>query len=144
MIYLLDTNVCIPYLNGRAPAIRTNLQARKPSEIRVCSVVKAELFAGAQKSTDPIKSLAKQRTFLAPFLSLPFDDAAADFYASIRAHLETRGLPTGSYDMQIAAIALANGCTLITNNVVEFSRVQHLMLEDWEVEPDASNPQPGA
>ena len=67
MIYLLDSNVCIRYLNGRSPAIRTNLQAHMPDDIRVCSVVKAELFAGAHKSRNPVEALAKQRLFFDVF-----------------------------------------------------------------------------
>ena len=35
--------------------------------------------------------------------------------------------------MQIAAIALANSCSLVTHNTSEFSRVPGLMLEDWQV-----------
>jgi tRNA(fMet)-specific endonuclease VapC len=46
--------------------------------------------------------------------------------------LARRGLPIGPYDLQIAAIALANDCTLVTHNIAEFSRVEKLRLEDWE------------
>jgi len=35
--------------------------------------------------------------------------------------------------MQIAAIALATGCTLVTHNTKEFSRVSGLLLEDWQI-----------
>jgi tRNA(fMet)-specific endonuclease VapC len=35
--------------------------------------------------------------------------------------------------MQIAAIARALGCTLVTHNTSEFSRVPGLTLEDWEL-----------
>ena len=38
----------------------------------------------------------------------------------------------GPYDLLIAAIALANGCTLVTHNTQEFSRIPGLVLEDWE------------
>ena len=34
--------------------------------------------------------------------------------------------------MLIAAIALANGLTLVTHNTREFGRVPHLLLEDWQ------------
>jgi predicted nucleic acid-binding protein len=33
--------------------------------------------------------------------------------------------------MMIAAIALANGLTLITNNVAHFARIPNLPLENW-------------
>src|SRR5690349_21417366 len=103
-IYLLDTNTCIRYLNGRAPSIRAHLQTLRPSQVAVCSVVKAELFAGAGKSTDPERSRARQERFLARFVSLPFDDHAAEIYGRIRAVLERAGIPIGPYDLQIAAI----------------------------------------
>ena len=52
----------------------------------------------------------------------------------IRVQLETRGIPIGVYDLQIAAIALANNLTLVTHNTREFRRVDGLQVEDWEVE----------
>ena len=133
MTYLLDTNVCIKYLNGKAPKVRLRLQSHRPEEIRVCSIVKGELFAGARKSTNPVRTLARQQAFLAVFASLPFDDAAADAYGRIRAHLESVGTPMGPHDTQIAAIALASGCTLVTDNTREFSGVPGLPIENWEM-----------
>jgi tRNA(fMet)-specific endonuclease VapC len=44
------------------------------------------------------------------------------------------GTPIGAYDLQIAAIALANNLILVTHNVNEFSRVEGLQIEDWEAE----------
>jgi tRNA(fMet)-specific endonuclease VapC len=44
------------------------------------------------------------------------------------------GTPIGSYDLQIAAIALANNLTLVTHNMREFERIEGLQIEDWEVE----------
>jgi tRNA(fMet)-specific endonuclease VapC len=105
MKYLLDTNTCIRHLNRRSPAIIDKLATLPPDEIAVCSVVKAELFAGAQKSQQPTRTLQRQRAFLDQFVSLPFDDAAADQFGRIRAVLEAAGTPIGPYDLQIAAIA---------------------------------------
>ena len=75
---------------------------------------------------------AKVEAILQPYVSLPFDDAAADVHAQIRRHHESLGTPIGPYDLQIAAIALVNGCTVVTHNTNEFSRVPGLALEDWE------------
>lgn len=133
MSFLLDTNVCIRYLSGRSPAILRQLRNQNPDLICVCSVVKSEMFYGAMKSQDPLGNLHRQEAFFAPFRSLPFDDGAARIFGEIRADLTRQGLPIGPYDLQIAAIALVNGCTLITHNTSEFSRVAGLLIEDWEI-----------
>jgi tRNA(fMet)-specific endonuclease VapC len=134
MKYLLDTNVCIIYLKGRNLNLKQRLDAVPIEEIVVCSVVKAELFYGAMKSANPERNFALQQAFLDQFVSLSFDDFAATTFGTVRAQLETRGTPIGAYDLQIAAIALANNLTLVTHNTREFSRVDGLLIEDWEVE----------
>ena len=50
----------------------------------------------------------------------------------IRAQLQKLGTLIGSYDLQIAAIALANNLILVTHNTREFERVEGLKLEDWQ------------
>lgn len=132
MKYLLDTNACIQYLNGRSTRLRDRINAASDADLVVCSVVKAELYFGAIKSTSPEKTIAAQQVFLGRFVSLPFDDRIADTYARIRAHVEREGTPVGSNDLLIAAIALAGGLTVVTNNVSEFRRVPGLRIEDWE------------
>jgi len=72
-----------------------------------------------------------QQEFLAQFISLPFDDQAALIHGQIRAQLAVAGTPIGPYDLQIAAIAIANSL-MVTHNTREFSRVEGLQLEDWE------------
>lgn len=133
MIYLLDTNTCIKYLDGRSDNIRKNIELQSPKDIMVCSVVKAELFYGSMKSQNPIKNLEKQQKFVNRFISLPFDDKAADVYSRIRAQLEKLGTPIGPNDLLIASIALANSQILITHNTREFGRVDNLEIEDWEL-----------
>jgi tRNA(fMet)-specific endonuclease VapC len=135
MPYLLDTNACVRYLNGRSEALRRRLDGAKAREIFICSIVKAELFFGAAKSTDPEKALALQKKFVDRFASLPFDDEAAVAYARLRAFLERAGTPIGANDLLIAAMAVAKGLTLVTHNVDEFLRVPDLQVEDWEAVP---------
>jgi tRNA(fMet)-specific endonuclease VapC len=133
MNYLLDSNVCIQYMRGKNLLIRQRLSARPLQEIRLCSVVKAELYLGALRSAKPSANRTKVDAFVAPYLSLVFDDDAADLQAQIRHHLETLGTPIGPHDLQIAAIAQVHGCTLVTHNTGEFNRVPGLVLEDWEL-----------
>jgi tRNA(fMet)-specific endonuclease VapC len=63
---------------------------------------------------------------------LDFDIVAARIQGEIRADLERKGTPIGPYDVQVAAIALANNLTLVTHNTAEFSRIPDLTLDDWE------------
>ena len=135
MIYLLDSNTCIRFLNGRSLNIARKVKATPPDDIAVCSIVKAELYFGAERSTSPIKTRAEQAAVLTTFESVPFDDAAASIYGRIRAELAAQGTPIGPNDLMIAAIALAHNLTLITHNTREFNRIQTLKLEDWEIAP---------
>ncbi|OKH31112.1 VapC toxin family PIN domain ribonuclease [[Phormidium ambiguum] IAM M-71] len=132
MIYLLDTNVCVRYLNGRSVPIREKILATNSQDIAVCSVVKFELFYGALRSNNPQRTLERQQQFLKRFVSLPFDDAAATIASRIRASLAASGTPIGVYDIPIAAIAMANNLILVTHNTEEFNRVEGLQIEDWE------------
>lgn len=74
-----------------------------------------------------------QQEFLNRFVSLPFDDEATLVYGRIRAQLAALGTPIGPYDLQIAAIAIAHNLILVTHNTAEFSRVDELLIEDWEL-----------
>jgi tRNA(fMet)-specific endonuclease VapC len=132
MTYLPDTNTCIALLRQRSPKLIARWQAVKASEVVLCAVVVYELRHGAQRSSDPAREHAKLDVFLAPFESLPFDDFCARKCAEIRHNLERSGAVIGPHDLQIAAIALHHGLTLVTHNTREFGRIPELKVEDWE------------
>lgn len=130
-MYLLDTNICIAFLNGTDDAVRDRLTTLPPVEIGLCSVVKAELLYGARKSQQVDRNLGRLATFFAALASLPFDDAAAGHYGMIRAQLEAVGTPIGANDLMIASIALAADARLVTRNTGEFRRVAGLQVVEW-------------
>jgi tRNA(fMet)-specific endonuclease VapC len=72
-----------------------------------------------------------QRFFI-QFNIIHLDSSPAIQAGRIRADLAAMGTPIGPYDVQIAAIALANDLILVTHNVREFNRVYGLQIEDWE------------
>jgi tRNA(fMet)-specific endonuclease VapC len=131
MAFLLDTNCWIHVLKHTDSPIRSRLNALGPHDVVTCSVVRAELLHGAEKYGNRERRIAIVRQSLSPFNSLPFDDGATGIFAHVRHELETIGLSIGPYDLQIAAICLQHGHTLVTNNVHEFSRVDGLVIEDW-------------
>ena len=131
MIWLLDTNAWIDSLNKPAGALASRIVARLP-DIRICSVVKGELWHGAERSKRPAHR-EHLVTSLARFQSLPFDDLAARVFGTIWADLEATGQRIGPYDLQIAAIALVHDATLVTHNTGEFNRVTGLRVEDCQI-----------
>jgi len=131
-VYLLDTNACIRLLNGDSPSLAARFQKHLPSEIHLCSIVKAELYYGARKSSRVAQNLQLLGLFFAPLACLPFDDASAETYGNLRAEQEKTGRILGPNDLMIAAIAKTHDFTLVTNNVREFSLVVGLRVEDWQ------------
>lgn len=134
MIYLPDTNTCISLLRQKKAGLIARWRSTKVTDIALCSIVVYELRHGAESSSDPPREHAKLDVFLAPFSSLPFDDACAVKCAEIRRALERKGERIGPHDLQIAAIAVHHNLTLVTHNKREFGRIPSLRLEDWEPE----------
>jgi len=131
MRWLLDTNAWIDYLKNASSPVAQHLRKHSPDEIVTCSVVKAELLHGALKYGVPQRRLAIVRATLEPYASLPFDDSAAALYGQIRHDVEKKGQSIGSHDLLIASICLSQGCTLVTGNMGEFSRITGLVIENW-------------
>ncbi len=131
--YLLDTNACIALINNPDSPVYTRFAQVKPSQIRLCAIVKAELLFGAMKSQQREKSLQILRKFFAGTKSMDFNDGAAQKFGEIKAHLQQQGTLIGPFDTLIAAIALEHDLTLVTHNIREFARVPDLQLEDWQI-----------
>lgn len=131
MAYLLDTNAVIALMKSHVRVVASVRKAGR-SELVICAPVEAELWFGASKSNRIDENRQHLKTLLDWLPSLLFTSEAARLSGEIRADLARKGTPIGPYDLQIAAIALANDCVLVTHNVGEFSRIAGLKLEDWE------------
>lgn len=130
MRYLLDTDICIYLINRRPPKVLDRFRRHEVGDIGVSSVTVAELACGVVKSVSE-RNRAALEGFLLPLEIADFDQKAAWKFGEIRSALERAGKPIGPCDMQIAAHALALGCTVVTNNLREFQRVPGLKVENW-------------
>lgn len=120
----------IYYFRGLGQVASRLLQQR-PRNIALSSIVEYELLVGIEKSPSPARR-RRQLTVLREVVTyLPFGDEEAKQASRLRAKLERAGTPIGPYDVLIAATALAQGATLVTHNVSEFSRVPGLQVVDW-------------
>ncbi|HON80454.1 MAG TPA: type II toxin-antitoxin system VapC family toxin [Spirochaetota bacterium] len=133
MMYYLDTNICVYFLKGLHQSIVENIKKINPGNIKIPSIVKAELLYGAQKSQHKTKNLTNINRFLEPFDIIPFDDDCAITYSKIRASMELKGTIIGPNDYIIAATVVAKNGILVTNNTKEFQKVKNLKTENWTV-----------
>ncbi|HOM92991.1 MAG TPA: type II toxin-antitoxin system VapC family toxin [Rectinema sp.] len=131
MIYYLDTNTCIYFLNGKYESIKEKVLSIPPNEIGIPSIVKAELFFGAYKSKNRKSNIEKVEMFLEPFEIIAFDDLMTYVYADIREKMEKTGALIGPNDLLIASIVKFYDGILVTNNEKEFGKVEVLRIENW-------------
>ncbi|QIR38265.1 type II toxin-antitoxin system VapC family toxin [Tolypothrix sp. PCC 7910] len=134
MTYLLDSNVCIRLINNSSLAVTNRLASLQPEDIVISTITQLELYYGAYRSVQLERNLAILQRFFSQFNIIHLDSAAAIIAGRLRAELAASGTPIGPYDVQIAAIAMANNLILVTHNTREFGRVNGLQIEDWEEE----------
>ena len=129
-MFALDTNTLI-YLFKGLHGVDRRLLATPPGDIAIPCVVLYELEVGIAKSKAPKKRRAQLNELLRVTRLVPFDQAAAEASARIRATLEIAGMSIGPMDTLIAGTALAANAVLVSRNTSEFNRVPGLTVENW-------------
>lgn len=129
--YMLDTDTASYVIKGGHPDLDRRLASAPLDDLCVSIVTRAELLYGVRLKPGAHRLARVVAQFLARVPSLPWDEAAADQFATIAAELHTSGTQIGTYDTMIAAHALANNAVVVTNNTAHYSRVSGLALENW-------------
>jgi tRNA(fMet)-specific endonuclease VapC len=129
-MYLLDTNICIDFIDGRSDVARRRIEAGFRSGLGMSSITAGELLVGARESSDPAEDTRRIERFIEVVPCRDFDETAARSYAVIAKQI---GVRRKSLDRLIAAHALALGYVLVTNNAKHFADVPGLKVENWTV-----------
>lgn len=130
MKYLIDTNICIYFLNN-VPVIVDKLKCIPSDEIAISLITLAELQFGAYNSAK-VESNLRRVGFLEETVNIvPLSTEVTRKYAEIKAELRKTGNPVDDFDILIGATAIANNLTLITNNTRHFSNMAGISLENW-------------
>ena len=129
MRYMLDTDIASYLIRGDHPGV-TKTFTELYEQCVISSITAAELQYGARKRNN--RTLTQKVQALCDLVTIiPWTEEAADAYAKLRVELETAGTPIGNMDMLIAASAITEGATLVTNNVDHFSKIESLQFENW-------------
>ena len=130
MTFLLDTDTCVFWLRGR-PAVHARLAAVDPEALSISVITLAELRYGAACSTQPEPNHQAIDDFVSGVAVLTVDADIARAFGRIKAQLRRQGNLIEDFDLLLAATALANDMTLITNNTAHFDRVGGLTFDNW-------------
>jgi tRNA(fMet)-specific endonuclease VapC len=128
--YMLDTDIS-SYIIKRRPATLVDKFEKHGDTLNVSVITAAELRFGAEKAARP-KLAELVEAFLDRLAILDWTDEVTPHYARIRSELERSGRPIGNMDLLIASHAVAQGMTVVTNNLKHFSNVPGLNVELWK------------
>lgn len=139
-VYVLDTDHITILENGRGvecDRLRSRLTGAGEGNIAATIISFEEQTRGwlsylaqAQSLTQQVEAYARLRQMVENYRWIPlidFDSAAALEFQ----RLKKSRLRVGTMDLKIAAIALAQGATLLTRNRSDFEKVTGLAVEDW-------------
>jgi tRNA(fMet)-specific endonuclease VapC len=131
MKYLLDTDTFSAIARGTHAAVMSRLASMPTDDLALSVISLGEIAAGLAKRKPGARQLHRIESLQRALTPLSLTPAVVPFYASVRSHLEAKGTPIGPNDTWIAAHALEQGLTLVTNNAREFRRVPGLRVENW-------------
>lgn len=126
--YLLDTNICIFYFKKHRN-ITQLLSQIDPENCFISEISVAELYFGAVKSHQE-RHFRKIADLLTLIKVVPMYDTIKT-YSDIRYYVEKNGKPIDNFDLLIAAAAITNDMTLVTDNTKHFARIPGLKLVNW-------------
>ena len=129
LLYLLDTNT-VSHLIKRHPQVTQHLLAVPMHSVCISAITAGELAFGLAKRPEAVALKAAVNEFLRRVEVLPWDDAVAQTYGTLRALMQSNGTPLAALDMQIAAHALQLKAALISSDRA-MAQVPELLVEDW-------------
>ena len=126
---MLDTDVSSFVIRGTNAKLNRKV-ASKCGALCMSAITYHELLYGARmRDSKRLESVIEALVEMVPVVE--FSAEAALRAGEIRSVLDKAGKTIGVMDALIAANAITEDCTLVTNNVSHFSRIPGLLFENW-------------
>lgn len=130
--YLLDTNVCIFFLQGKY-GIKEKIQkiGRKNcciSEITIAELLYGAAYSQSEKHSRDVEIVLENLSLVPLYDTLPT-------YAEVKAHLRRSGQLIEEFDMLIGSSAVHHGYVMVTENLDHFGRIPRIEIENWVERP---------
>jgi predicted nucleic acid-binding protein len=131
MAYLIDTDIIIFALCGDKNVL-AKFEENKNLPISISMITYAELIFGAKRSQNEQKNMIKVNHIRDIYAIEDLNEGVMEVFADVKAKMFEKGIRIEDMDLLIAATAIYNELTLVTNNTKHFENVPNLKLENWK------------
>ncbi len=124
-MFLLDTNIVIDYFRNDKTVVKF-ITENLSSSLYISSITLAELYHGANKSSNPKRNISLIKRFVesAYIEVLGFDSESAKIYGKLMAQLELKGIKIASFDLAIVVLASQYKLKFVTKDKKHFARLE--------------------
>lgn len=131
MAYLIDTDTIIFALRGDS-SVLVKFEENKNLPISISMITYAELMFRAKRSQNEQKNMIKVNHIRDIYPIEELNEGVMEVFADIKAKMFDKGIRIEDMDLLIAATAIYNELTLVTNNTKHFENVPNLKIENWK------------
>ena len=131
MAYLIDTDIIIFALR-KDKSVLIKFEENKNIPISISMITYAELIFGAKRSQNEQQNMIKVRHIRELYPIEDLNEGVMEVFADIKAKMFNNGIRIEDMDLLIAATAIYNDLTLVTNNTKHFENVPMLKSENWK------------
>ena len=131
MAYLIDTDIIIFALRGDKTVL-AKFEENKNIPISISMITYAELVFGAKRSQNERTNMLKVNRIREIYPVEELNIGIMELFADIKAKMYSKTMRIEDMDLFIAATAIYNDLTLVTNNTKHFGNIPLLKLENWK------------
>ena len=131
MAYLIDTDIIIFALRGDKTVL-AKFEENKNIPISISLITYAELVFGAKRSQNERTNMLKVNRIREIYPVEELNIGIMELFADIKANMYSKAIKIEDMDLFIAATAIYNDLTLVTNNTKHFRNIPLLKLENWK------------
>ena len=131
MAYLIDTDIIIFALRGDKTVL-VKFEENKNIPISISMITYAELVFGAKRSQNERTNMLKVNRIREIYPVEELNIGIMELFADIKANMYSKAMRIEDMDLFIAATAIYNDLTLVTNKTKHFKNIPLLKLENWK------------
>ena len=128
---MIDTDIIIFALRGDKTVL-AKFEENKTIPISISMITYAELVFGAKRSQNEQKNMIRVNHIREIYPIEELNVGVMEVFADIKTKMYAKAIRIEDMDLFIAATAMYNDLTLVTNNTKHFENIPGLKFENWK------------